>query len=157
MAELQPGTLGAALEAEHRAIDGGIEAYLTTLQDGSADAAPLQQAMTGLRRHIYLEEQFLFPPLRASGMMMALLVMVKEHGELWRAMDGLDALLADGSADERAAACRDLLALLEAHNSKEEPIIYTKADDVLSAPASAELREFLASGSTPAGWKASKA
>lgn len=157
MADLQPGTLGAALEAEHRAIDGGIEAYLATLEGGSADAGPLQQAMAGLRRHIYLEEQFLFPPLRASGMMMALLVMVKEHGELWRAMDALDALLPSGSADELSTACRDLLALLDKHNTKEEPIIYTKADDVLSAPAGDELRDFLATGTTPEGWVASKA
>ena len=61
--------------------------------------------MDGLRRHIYLEEEFLFPPLRAAGMMAPLFVMVRQHGELWDAMRALDALLAvDADADADADA-----------------------------------------------------
>jgi hemerythrin-like domain-containing protein len=144
-------TLAAALELEHRQIDGGIEAYIAS--DAGGGPAPLQDAMQGLRRHIYLEEEFLFPPLREAGMMMPIMVMLREHGALWTAMDALDRMLADGA--ERASvigACRELLSLLDAHNSREEPIIYTRADDVLNAEASDELRDFLDSGTTPEGW-----
>ncbi|MCQ9166141.1 MULTISPECIES: hemerythrin domain-containing protein [unclassified Arthrobacter] len=154
---MEADTLGGALEREHRQIDGGIEAYLAGL-DGPADPAPLLAALTGLRRHIYLEEQFLFPPLKAAGLMGPIFVMLREHGQLWNSMDALGQLLADGAdADARRVACTALLALLDAHNSKEEPIIYTQADTILSQDAGAELRDFLARGTTPEGWVAGAA
>ena len=144
-----PMNLTEALTDEHRRIDGGIEAYL----DG-AGTTPLLDAVTALRRHIYLEEAFLFPPLRAAGLMMPVLVMLREHGEIWRLMDQLVALTDPDGADDGAAAatCRNLLALLDQHNSKEEPIIYPHADADLPAGTAADLRAFLDTGTTPTGW-----
>lgn len=151
------GTLSEALEREHRDIDGGIEEYSVGLSRGDTDRAPLLRAMNGLRRHIYLEEEFLFGPLRAT-LMMPIFVMLREHGELGDAMDALDAMLAsDADADSLRDACRELLAALENHNSKEEPIIYPQADAALDAEASVRLHEFLASGSMPEGWRCEKA
>ncbi|RAN79079.1 hemerythrin [Bacillus sp. SRB_336] len=154
---MEANTLGGALEREHRQIDGGIEAYLVGL-DGPANPAPLLAALSGLRRHIYLEEQFLFPPLKAAGLMGPIFVMLREHGQLWSSMDHVEQLLADGAdGDTRREACTALLALLDAHNSKEEPIIYTQADAILSQDAGSELQDFLAQGTTPDGWVCSAA
>ena len=151
-------TLGAALEREHREIDGGIEAFIESLPAGRSEPEPLLRSMNGLRRHIYLEEEFLFPPLRAAGMMVPLFVMLRQHGELWQAMDALGTLLdADSDADALTASCRALLDLLDQHNSKEEPIIYPQADKILTADASAELSSFLESGTMPDGWTCEKA
>ena len=151
-------TLGSALEAEHRDIDGGIERFLGTLRRGVPDKESLVRAMGGLRRHIYLEEAFLFPPLKDAGMTMPIFVMLREHGELWRAMDGIDASLKDdGESDVVGRSAVELLALLDKHNSKEEPIIYTEADEVLDGDASAELRIFLTDGDLPQGWVCSGA
>lgn len=162
-------TLGQALELEHRAIDGGIESFIESL-DGAGPAgpaplnpAPLTSALNGLRRHIYLEEEFLFPPLKAAGLMGPLFVMVREHGRLWRQMNTVAALLADGTDADTGAedalreACTELLTLLDAHNAKEEPIIYTQADDILGTAASNDLLGFLAAGSMPEGWACSAA
>ncbi|SEC00090.1 Hemerythrin HHE cation binding domain-containing protein [Paramicrobacterium humi] len=152
--------LAEALTREHRDIDGGIEEFVEHLNDDAdtVPAKPLLTAMRGLRRHIYLEETILFPPLEAAGMMMPIQVMLREHGQLWRAMDSLTALVVDASAGEQDArdrlgdACRDLLSLLDRHNSKEEPIIYPRADTELDPEASAELARFLRTGRTPEGW-----
>ncbi|HEU4849597.1 MAG TPA: hemerythrin domain-containing protein [Terrimesophilobacter sp.] len=152
------GSLAQALELEHRDIDGGIEEYTGGLTRGETDPGPLLRAMTGLRRHIYLEEEFLFPPLKDAGMTMPIFVMLREHGELWDAMDALDALLASGAdAVTVQNACRELLARLDSHNSKEEPIIYPQADTVLDPDAVARLHEFLDSGAMPDGWRCKKA
>lgn len=149
-------TLAEALEREHREIDGGIEEYAAA--EGNADPAPLLRAMAGLRRHIYLEEEFLFPPLKEAGMVMPIFVMLREHGQLWDAMDELDALLAgDGDPEMLRHACRELLSTLDAHNSKEEPIIYPQADAVLAPDAAARLHDFLRSGEMPPGWRCEKA
>lgn len=157
-------TLGQALEREHREIDGGIEAFVAALDgvDGTAattaDTAQLVAAFDGLRRHIYLEEEFLFPPLKAAGLMGPIFVMLREHGMLWKQMHAVSTLLAD-SADALTVrnSCIDLLALLSDHNSKEEPIIYTQADEILDASASGDLLAFLDTGTTPDGWVCSAA
>jgi hypothetical protein len=152
--------LADALEREHREIDGGIDAYAHALAEGSTDVEPLTRAMAGLRRHIYLEEEFLFPPLREAGMVMPIFVMLKEHGDLWNSMDQLEALLAPKAGTDASVLlerCRELLATLDAHNSKEEPIIYTQADVVPSSDANAKMRAFLESGTMPAGWVCTKA
>ncbi|HEY2878425.1 hypothetical protein [Nocardioides sp.] len=44
------------------------------------------------------------------------------------------------------------VAKLEQHNSKEEPIIYPRADSALTEEASVELAAFLRSGNLPDGW-----
>src|SRR5690606_28001461 len=108
--------LATALEREHREIDSGIEQYAAA-DDG--DTSPLLGSLAGLRRHIYLEEKFLFPPLREAGLMMPILVMLREHGDLWRSMDALESLIADGAArDTVTEACRELLGKLDKHNLK---------------------------------------
>lgn len=146
-------TLAAALEREHREIDQAIEAFLESTAEGNGEVEPLTRAMQALRRHIFLEEEFLFPPLRDAGFMAPVLVMLREHGELWRTMGSIERELAENAAQPQATPhCKLLLAQLEQHNSKEEPILYPHADDVLGAPASAELKAFIRSGRMPDGW-----
>ena len=114
--------------------------------------------MRALRRHIFLEEEFLFPPLRDAGFVAPIFVMLREHGELWRTMQAIEEALEAESADSLVPGqCKWLLAQLEKHNSKEEPILYPHADAVLGAPASAEPRAFLEQGRMPDGWVCAQA
>lgn len=152
------GALAMALEREHREIDTGIEAFLADLAAGQARPEPLIRAMQALRRHIYLEEEFLFPPLREAGMVAPIFVMLREHGEIWDTMDAMDREIArDGAGAAMSDVCRVLLEQLERHNAKEEPIIYPQADAVLGADASAELHEHLTAGRLPEGWVCARA
>lgn len=146
-------TLAAALEREHHEIDTGIEAFLNTEEKGSDRVEPLRQAIAALRRHIYLEEVFLFPPLKDGGLFAPIFVMLREHGEIWDTMAAIDAQLGnDAGAGPDEASCRELLAQLEQHNLKEEAVIYPEADAGSSADASTELRAFLTAGRMPPGW-----
>jgi len=150
-------TLRTALEREHHAIDHSIEDFVAGHGSALDSASRLRQAMAALRRHIYLEETLLFPPLRDSGMLAPVFVMLSEHAELWRTMDELEHQLDDGVAlTHLRGACRTLLAQLERHNAKEEPILYSQADVVLSEAARAELHDFIASESLPEGWVCQK-
>ncbi len=149
-----PGTtLSTALEAEHREIDAGIEEYARTAQAGQPQVAPVLQAMGALRRHIYLEETLLFPTLREAGLVAPVFVMVREHGEIWRSMDALEAAVAtDGAGSAAADICREMVRQLEAHNMKEEMILYPQADALVAGEAHQTLEAFLATGSMPDGW-----
>lgn len=150
--------LAAALEREHRQIDEGIAAFTSAKTGGEVNSEPLARAMNALRRHIYLEEQFLFPPLRSSGLMGPVFVMLREHGEMWQTLDELDAEMSvDGSRDSVVRLCDQLTPLLEAHNAKEETIIYAQADAMLDDSAGAELQGFIDTGTMPAGWVCERA
>jgi hemerythrin-like domain-containing protein len=144
-------TLAAALEREHREIDEGLATFAEGLAGGERRVEPLLGAMQALRRHIYLEEELLFPSLRAAGMMAPVFVMIREHGEIWRTMDELEGRLAPGGESEGLdEVCEELAARLESHNAKEEAILYPRADAVVAGAA--EVAAFLASGEMPAGW-----
>lgn len=149
-------SLAAAFTREHHEIDAAIEEYLadTTSSDPVRRTRPLLKAMEALRRHIYLEEEIVFPRLPEQELMMALMVMRREHGQLWRQMDDLAAILADPSAETAGidAACTEILTLLEKHNSKEEPIIYPHMDASLTSEEQARIRWLFESGTLPEGW-----
>ena len=147
----------AALEHEHHEIEAGINAFLEGLSLGETRMPELTRAVDALRRHIYLEEEFLFPPLRAAGMIPPVLVMLREHGEIWRTLDAIQIL--DPGADREGARerCGELLAQLDIHNAKEEPIIYPQGDAVLTDEAKRELHGFIDSGRMPQGWVCAQA
>ncbi len=154
----QTGALGAALEREHREIDAGIDAFRAPAADGASEtesdgAVPsLRRAIEALRRHIYLEEEFLFPPMQAE-FAIPIGVMLREHGEIWHTLDELETKLTESDGRTRAvSACEELAEQLDRHNAKEEPIFYTQADRSLDAEQSTELRAFLESGQMPLGW-----
>jgi hemerythrin-like domain-containing protein len=146
-------TLAEALEREHREIDEGIAAFTAARAEGRVDRQPLSRAVEALRRHIYLEEEFLFPPLRSAGMVMPVFVMLREHGEMWRMLDALEAEVAKDAGSESVSSLVDgLVPRLEAHNEKEEAILYPQADTALAGSAGEELKKFMAHGRMPEGW-----
>lgn len=146
-------TLGQALEREHREIDAGIARFAGTGAASAGDsAAGLETALDRLRRHIYLEEEHLFPPLSAAGMVGPVFVMTREHAEMWQWAEQLAAAAAGGDWAAAAARCRELASLLDAHNGKEEAIVYAGADRVLAPQLRAELTDLVATAAMPDGW-----
>jgi regulator of cell morphogenesis and NO signaling len=149
--------LSTLLEHEHHEIDAGVEAFLDALSLEETREQELTGAVEALRRHIYLEEKFLFPALRAAGMIPPVLVMLREHGEIWRTLDAIQASDPERESDGLRQRCAHLLDLLTSHNAKEEPIIYPQGDAVLSDQAKRDLREFINSGHIPEGWSCAQA
>ncbi len=149
---MEGGTLGRALEREHHEIDAGIEGFGSEQLDERERVQALRRAIDALRRHIYLEEEFLFPPMEPE-LAIPTMVMLREHGEIWRSLDAIDAQLSeDTSGDALSQACSRLLLMLAGHNAKEEPIFYGRADEALNADESAELEALIDSGRMPDGW-----
>ena len=110
-----------------------------------------------MRRHIYLEEEYLFPILRGAGLMAPVFVMLHEHGQMWTTLDVLEGELDGGATDDQLKLCHHLTIQLQHHNLKEEKILYSQTDAALTPSAAEQLREFLDSGKLPDGWVCQKA
>ena len=147
-------TIAAALEREHRDIDGCVEMFL---DDPAGAADVLRTGLAALRRHIYLEEVFLFPPLRAAGLEMPVQVMLTEHGQIWRLMDRVAAALDAGDPQQAVPAVAEMVGLLDRHNSKEEPVIYPHADTDLAPDQADQLDLFIGMGGMPQDWVCERA
>ncbi len=145
-------SLAMALEREHHEIDAGIAAFIAA----PGNPQPLIRAIRALRRHIYLEEEFLFPLLGEAepGLTAPVLVMLREHAQIWAALDSVEREIDDGA---RLVLCRQLTVRLLHHNLKEEKVLYPRADDALPPAAAGRLRAFLGSGELPEGWVCVKA
>lgn len=146
--------LADMLEHEHRDIDRGIETFMAGV--GERDAEALRRAIAALRRHIYVEEERIFPALRDKSMFAPLLVMLREHGQLWDRVDGIEQELAAGAAGA-VRLCHQLFVQLQHHNAKEERIIYPQADAAFPREEALELVAFLRDGDLPDGWVCVKA
>jgi regulator of cell morphogenesis and NO signaling len=105
----------------------------------------LNQAFSVRCRYIHLKKEFLWPPLRASGMLSPVLVMRREQGEIWRAGDAFET----NASPDRG---RQLLEQLDHHHDQEETIIYPEGDTRLNDDTGQRRHEFIGSGGMPAGW-----
>lgn len=147
---MTPRTVAGDLDREHREIDEGIVAFTE-----SGDTERLRAAVAALRRHIYIEEEVLFPPLQDAGLMAPVFVMLREHAQIWRTLDALEAQVDAGrtAADPATAAlCRELTVQLQHHNPKEERILYPEADRLLPAAVRTEVAALVDAGELPKGW-----
>jgi iron-sulfur cluster repair protein YtfE (RIC family) len=152
MSEPHPA-VGAVLEQDHQRIDGHLDAFARSLDDGAADDAAFMAGSAALRHHIYVEEAHHFPALRAAGLLGPILVMLREHGEIWDLLDQLERGLGAGApASDLAGTWQRLERVLAEHNAKEERILYPAGDQALTEAVAAEVLAALASGSTPPGW-----
>jgi iron-sulfur cluster repair protein YtfE (RIC family) len=147
-------SLAEALEREHHKIDAGIAAFTAA----PGDRQPLARAIRALRRHIYLEEEFLFLLLREAeaGLAAPVFVMLRERAQIWATLGSLEHEL-DIGTDTASGLCRQLTVQLLHHNLKEEKILYPRADDALPAAAAGRLQAFLSSAELPEGWLCMKA
>lgn len=146
-------TAGQALEADHRTIDDHFAAFAGAASQGTLERGRLTEAMRTLRRHIWVEEEVFFPPLRAAGVVGPVMVMLREHGEIWRFLDGLEALAESEEPDLPTALATwgSLEQVLLQHNVKEEQILYATADRILDEDTTAEVMEGF-TADLPAGW-----
>lgn len=146
------GTLSDALEDEHRAIDAGLDHFRAGLDAGELRAPALSSAAAALRQHIYLEEEVLFPPLTVGGLVAPVSVMLREHADIWMALERIEHATANDDVSAAWSGLATLSPLLADHNFKEERIVYPAADEALNGAAADRLRDELAHRTMPAGW-----
>lgn len=120
-------TIGEALQADHLRLDRLLDLATHVAATGTPAAEVLEDFCWGLRRHIRIEEQRLFPLfLEAGGPEPPTQVMALEHREIERELQRLE----NGSESVKStlAALRNVL---EQHNFKEEGVLYPMLNEAL--------------------------
>ncbi len=148
----QQTTVTGVLRDEHHWIDGQFQTFKQGLAKGRVDGKPFQDAAKVLHRHIYLEEEVLFPEVEARGLMGPTMVMAQEHGQICSLLDEiLDLIVGKASAGRVQDAMRKLEAILSGHNFKEENVLYPAADEMLSGEGDGVISR-LKEAKAPEGW-----
>jgi iron-sulfur cluster repair protein YtfE (RIC family) len=129
-------TISHYFEADHERLDQIFKQFQKAKRASIADAKPFFKAFNnGLRRHIVWEESVLFPRFEGkTGMVGAgpTAVMRAEHRQIGGLLDSIHEKVRRGDpASEREEEA--LLAILSAHNQKEEHILYPAIDQLLGA------------------------
>jgi hemerythrin-like domain-containing protein len=140
--------LAAFFEQDHRDCDArwvDVEELLDT-QDVDAARPAWRKFDAGLRRHIAMEEEVMFPALESAASMGGggpTAVMRIEHQQMIGLLDQIDAAVESGDAEQALDIGDTLLMLIQQHTIKEEGTLYPMAENLLAGswPALAKLLE----------------
>ena len=147
-----PGTaVTASLRTDHLRLDALLKEAIAALarNDARPATATFGAFASGLRRHIEVEDELLFPPFeRRTGMRDAgpTNVMRRDHKDIERRLTSISAALHDGLLPVSVGGeMRALAALLDDHNVREEEILYPWCDRVLDESERAAVSRRLSS------------
>lgn len=137
---MSENTVTELLQHDHERLDAIAEDVQTRVSNAAfADARERFTTFdSGLRRHIEVEEQVLFPAFEAATGMKGhgpTAVMRAEHVVIQRLLEQTAGALEKADAGAFAQASEALIALLGEHNRKEEHVLYPMTDRALGAGA----------------------
>ena len=146
------GTVGHQLEHDHHRIDQEFARFAQSLGEPTVDRAAFDGAAAALRHHIYVEETLHFPIVQASGLLAPIMVMLREHGQIWDLLDTIATALDHDDASTAQKVWPQLATVLEQHNAKEEQIVYPVGGQKISTADAELIVTTLAAGDSPPGW-----
>ena len=138
--------ISAFFEQDHRDCDArwaDVEELLDT-QDVDAANPAWEKFEKGMRRHLAMEEEVLFPAFESAARMGGggpTAVMRMEHKQMLGLLEQIGAAMESGNAELAMDTGDTLLMLIQQHNIKEEGMLYPMAENVLAGhwPKLAEL------------------
>jgi iron-sulfur cluster repair protein YtfE (RIC family) len=137
-------TIQDAFAADHDRLDQCLQKFQAMKRSDFAGAKQFfKEFKFGLQRHIIWEEQILFPRFEAKTGMHGTgptEVMRQEHRRIGALLEAIHEKVRRGDPDSDAEE-RDLIAVLSAHNEKEEGVLYPALDRFLSDAERAEAFE----------------
>lgn len=149
MTDIESG-LTAFFEQDHRDCDArwvDVEELLDADDIDSARPA-WQKFQRGLRRHIAMEEEVLFPAFEAVSDMDSggpTAVMRVEHQQMLGFLEQIEAAIQAGKVEQAIDTGDMLLMLIQQHCAKEEGVLYPMAENLLAgqwAELSARLENY---------------
>ena len=137
-------TITDYLQTDHRRLDAIMEGFQGALRDKRWDEASsgFREFVLGLRKHIGIEENILFPVFEEkTGMFDAgpTFVMKMEHKEINELLDRILSSTDKHDFDPASEAASILIGILTDHNMKEEHILYPESDAFITDSERAQI------------------
>ena len=126
------------LTNDHRRCDEVFAQMEAKANASLADAKELAEAFVAdMEHHFQMEERVMFPEFEAkTGMTMGPTEMMRqEHAQMRNLMAQLSEAIENNDKDKFFGLSETLMILLQQHNMKEEQMLYTMAQQHLSAEA----------------------
>jgi regulator of cell morphogenesis and NO signaling len=142
MSEPRDDAITEFLHADHVRLDQLWDRCRVAMRASNIEAfrKDFPEFASGLRRHIRMEEELLFPAFEErTGMRQAgpTAVMRAEHTQIRALLDHIAALANGGDcstvAREVESGASDPIPLLSSHNQKEERVLYPMLDQMFGA------------------------
>lgn len=137
-------TITEYLQTDHKRLDVIFNAVLEAVKTGqwTEAASSWAEFSLGLKRHIKIEEELLFPAFEEkTGMTDAgpTFVMKMEHTDIKELIDKITAAAAGKDSEGISNATYTLANILADHNMKEEHILYPESDSFLTDSERAQI------------------
>jgi len=133
----------AYLSYDHRRLDALLDEVAAAVEDGDFELAeePFRAFDEGLRRHIRLEDEVVFPAFeRATGNREGPTVAMRgEHQDILRLLANLREAMARREARAADPIAEALTSLLMRHNIKQERFVCPGTDSALDNSSRSEL------------------
>jgi len=127
------------MSANHHQCDEVFAQAEETISNGDWDkgAASFREFNDAMERHFTMEEGVLFPAFeQRTGMTGGpTQVMRMEHMQMRQLFADMDEAVGEKDKEKYLGLSETLLMVMQQHNSKEEQIVYTMADQALGADA----------------------
>ena len=126
------------LTNDHRKCDEVFAQMEEKANTSLADAKELaEEFVADMEHHFQMEERVMFPEFEAkTGMTMGPTEMMRqEHSQMRNLMAQLSEAIENNDKDKFFGLSETLMILLQQHNMKEEQMLYTMAQQHLSAEA----------------------
>lgn len=141
-------------EQDHQRLDSAIKGFRHSLEQGVPDRDYFNQLLQGLHRHIFWEEDLLFPLVKPSGAIETIEEFCTDHALIWKNLAELEVGLAQGvPCGQLEMTLNEMSEMLEAHNIDEERTIYAQADQLCDNHAATEFLDRVRVMDTPRDWR----
>jgi hemerythrin-like domain-containing protein len=138
-------TIREFLGSDHKSCDESFADFENAVVKNDMETAKtaLTKMLKEFEEHFNMEEKVLFPTFEAkSGMSCGPTeVMRREHEQLRFNFGMLQKALEGGNKSQLLGLCESFNMLTQQHNSKEEQILYSMCDSVLSAEAATVIEQ----------------
>lgn len=111
---------------DHEAVDSNLERLISILDQGKMDPNLFSIIYSGLRTHIFLEEEHSFPAVLArdpslSGRIAGLEM---EHASICLLLDRIHREVETGNVVRSPKFIQEIYDILQSHNAQEEKYVY---------------------------------
>ena len=114
------------LMEDHREVDSKLDKLTKIISNGEIDPELFMQISNSLKRHIYIEEETIFPSVSEGDkdLRQRIVGLEMEHASIWMLLDRVEKEISARDIEKAPKYIEEINSILKAHNEQEEEKVY---------------------------------